>query len=91
MDLVDNMLLQAKTEVYKGTNLNNLTSELNNKPFTTTKINVKSLINFTLRVSSNLEAPKGYQSDYAPFHYQLPFPDNFIMKKSFLYMDGNFP
>ena len=66
-----------------------MTSEENNKPFITSKINLKSLINFTLRVSSNFQAPNDYKSDYTPVHFKFPFPDDFVIKKSLLYMDGN--
>ena len=52
-------------------------------------INLKSLINFTLRVSSNFQAPNDYKSDYSPVHFKFPFPDDFVIKKSLLYMDGN--
>ena len=86
---VDNILLEAKNEVYKGTNLNNLSSEINNKQLITHSINIKSLINFTIRISSNLEAPKGYYNlDQLPQHYNLPFPDDYVMKKSLLYIGG---
>jgi len=86
---IDNILLEAKNEVNKGTNLNILTSEINNKPLISHSINIKSLINFTLRVSSNLEAPKGYYNlDQLPHHFNLPFPDDYVMKKSILYMGG---
>ncbi len=90
INFIDNLLLEAKNEVNKGTNLNILTSEINNKPLISHSINIKSLINFTLRISSNLEAPKGYYNlDQLPHHFNLPFPDDYVMKKSILYMGGN--